>query len=272
MLEKINETVSFLKKQIDFSPEILIILGSGLGGLTDKIIKQAEIPYSVIPHFPISTVMGHGNHLILGELSGKKVAALQGRFHYYEGYTMQQITFPVRALKCMGAGMLIVSNACGGVNPDFRVGDLMIIEDHINLMGNNPLIGPNDDQMGPRFPDMSEPYDKRYIQIARSLAEKAGYRCHVGVYAAVTGPCFETRAEYRFIRTIGADAVGMSTVPEVIVARHMNMTCFGISIVTDIGGSDHLEVITHEEVIKVAKEGETKISYIVSELLKQLPA
>lgn len=269
MLEKINETVSYLKSKTAFTPEVAIILGSGLGGLADKINKQFEIPYTEIPHFPVSTVKGHGSKLILGELSGKKVAALQGRFHFYEGYTMQELSFPVRVLKYFGANLLIVSNASGGVNPNFRVGDLMIIDDQINLMGVNPLIGSNDDRLGPRFPDMSEPYDKTLIKKAKAIADDAGYRCHIGVYSAVTGPCFETRAEYRYIRTIGADAVGMSTVPEVIVARHMNMPCFGISIITDIGGGEQLEVITHEEVLKVAQEAEKKVSSIVTELLKQ---
>lgn len=270
MLEKINETVSWLKTKTSFTPEVAIILGSGLGGLADKINKQFEIPYTEIPNFPVSTVKGHGSKLILGELSGKKVAALQGRFHFYEGYTMQELSFPVRVLRYFGANLLIVSNASGGVNPNYRVGDLMIIDDQINLMGINPLIGPNDEKLGPRFPDMSEPYDKALIKKAKAIADDSGYRCHIGIYSAVTGPCFETRAEYRYIRTIGADAVGMSTVPEVIVARHMGMPCFGISIITDIGGGEQLEVITHEEVLKVAQEAEKKVSSIVTELLKQI--
>ncbi|MCC6383814.1 MAG: purine-nucleoside phosphorylase [Bacteroidia bacterium] len=267
MLKEINETTDFLRKRTNFKPEYAIVLGSGLGGLADKVKKEFEIPYNEILNFPVSTVKGHGSKLILGELNGRKIAALQGRFHFYEGYSMQELSFPIRVLKLFGAEKLIVSNACGGVNPQYKIGDLMIIEDHINLMGSNPLIGFNNDKLGPRFPDMSLPYDKTLIQKAKQIANQKQFRCHIGVYAAVTGPCFETRAEYKYIRIIGADAVGMSTVPEVIVARHMGMPCFGISIITDIGGGDQLEAITHEDVLKVARTAEEKVTALVTELI-----
>lgn len=267
MKEKVNETVSYISNRTGFRPEIGIILGSGLGGLTDHIEIEHTIPYSDIPNFPVSTVKGHGSNLIMGNLAGKKVVAMQGRFHFYEGYSMEQVGFPVRVLKHLGIDKLILSNASGGVNPDYKVGDLMILDDHINLMGVNPLIGPNVDEWGLRFPDMSAPFDKGMIKKGLEIAARHKFRCHSGVYAAVTGPCFETRAEYKYIRTIGADAVGMSTVPEVITARHMNLTCFAISIITDLGGSDEPEVITHEEVLRVAGEAEIKMTTLLMELL-----
>lgn len=270
MLERINETVEFLKAKTGFEPEVGIILGSGLGGLAAKIEIMHELPYASIKNFPVSTVHGHGSKLILGKLSGKKVIAMQGRFHFYEGYGMQEVGFPVRVMKQLGIKTLLLSNASGGVNPDFKVGDLMILRDHINLMGVNPLIGKNDDRLGPRFPDMSMPYDKKFIETALTIARKLGIRCHTGVYAAVTGPCFETPAEYKYIKAIGADAVGMSTVPETIVARHMNLPVFAASIITDMGGGDHIEVITHEEVLKVATAAEEKLTRIVSELILTL--
>lgn len=268
MLKKIKETADFILNKTGFHPEAGIILGSGLGGLVNHINVEHTIPYSDIPGFPVSTVKGHGSNLILGELSGVKVVAMQGRFHYYEGYSMQEVAFPVRVLKFLGIKTLFLSNASGGVNQNFKVGDLMIIDDHINLMGLNPLIGQNQDELGPRFPDMSAPYDKEFIRKAMNIAGKHHFRCHIGVYAAVTGPCYETRAEYKYIRTIGADAVGMSTVPEVIVARHMNLPCFAISIITDLGGSDEPEYITHEEVVRVANEAEGRMTVLIKELLK----
>lgn len=267
MTNKVNETASYIISKTGFKPEYGIILGSGLGGLVNKINIAHTLDYSEIPNFPVSTVKGHGSRMILGELGGKKVVAMQGRFHFYEGYSMQEVGFPVRVLKALGISCLVLSNASGGVNPGYKVGDLMILDDHINLMGVNPLIGPNDDSLGPRFPDMSAPYDKEMIKKGMAIANKHGFRCHTGVYAAVTGPCFETRAEYKYIRIIGADTVGMSTVPEVITARHMGLPCFAISIITDLGGSDEPEVITHEEVLRVAGEAEVKMTTLIIELL-----
>lgn len=230
MLEKIKETTQFIQRQIAFQPEIGIILGTGLGGLVSEMEILHQIKYKDIPNFPVSTVEGHHGNLIFGKLANKKVVAMQGRFHYYEGYSMQEITLPVRVLKMLGINQLIVSNASGGMNPDFEVGDLMIINDHINLFGTNPLIGKNYEEFGPRFPDMSQAYDHNLIKIAVGLAKEMNIDIKQGVYAGVTGPTFETPAEYNYIRSIGADAVGMSTVPEVIVARHMNLTCFAISL------------------------------------------
>jgi purine-nucleoside phosphorylase len=267
MLEKIKETAQFISEKTNFKPDVGIILGSGLGGLVSKIDTAHSLSYSEIKNFPVSTVKGHGSKLIFGTLNGVKIVAMQGRFHFYEGYSMQDVTFPVRVLKFLGIKKLVLSNAAGGMNSKFKVGDLMIIDDHINLMGVNPLIGKNMDELGQRFPDMSEPYDKLMINQAKEIAAENNFRCHVGVYAAVTGPTFETRAEYKYIHTIGADAVGMSTVPEVIVARHMSLPCFGISIITDMGGSDNPEIITHEEVLKVAAEAEIKMTKLISELI-----
>jgi purine-nucleoside phosphorylase len=213
-------------------------------------------------------VAGHGGNLLFGMLGGRKVVALQGRFHYYEGYAMQQVVFPVRVLKHLGITSLILSNAAGGVNPAFAVGDLMIIEDHINLMGANPLTGRNDDSLGPRFPDMREPYDREWIIRARRIADKLKIRCHTGVYAAVTGPCYETRAEYRYVHTLGADAVGMSTVPEAIAARHMGLKCFAVSVITDLGGQETAEEVSHEEVVKVASEAGERLTGLIIELIK----
>ncbi len=269
MLEQINETVHFLKEKTNFTPETGIVLGSGLGGLADKIEKAFVIPYREIKNFPVSTVKGHGGNLIFGMLGGKKVVAMQGRFHYYEGYPMQVITFPIRVMRYLAIQQLILSNASGGVNPSYRVGDLMIVDDHINLMGDNPLTGRNEDLLGPRFPDMSAPYNKELIVKAKKIADRFKYRCFIGVYAAVTGPCYETRAEYRYVHTIGADAVGMSTVPEAIVARHMNLPCFAISVITDIGGGDHTEPVSHDEVVKVASEAEHKMTHIITTLIAE---
>jgi len=268
MLKKISQTASFIESKTGFKPDVGIILGSGLGGLVDEIKTEHILDYSSIPGFPVSTVKGHGSRLFLGTLGKTKVAVMQGRFHFYEGYTMEDVAFPVRVLRKMGINTLILSNASGGVNPEYRVGDLMILDDHINLFPGNPLIGRNPDEMGPRFPDMSEPYDKKLIRDAMAIARKHGFRCHTGVYAGVSGPCFETRAEYRYIRTIGADCVGMSTVPEVIAARHMNLPCFAISIITDMGGGETVETITHEEVLKVAAEAGVKMTSIIREMLE----
>lgn len=270
MLEKINETTSFIRKQTDFRPDFGIVLGSGLGGLVKEISIQQVLDYSSIPNFPVSTVKGHSGKLIFGTLGGKKVIALQGRFHYYEGYSMEEVTFPIRVMKALGVKRLVLSNASGGMNPAFQVGDVVIINDHINLMPSNPLIGKNFDELGPRFPDMSEPYDKTMIALAKKIADRNKIRSHIGVYAGVPGPCFETPAEYRYIRTIGADLVGMSTVPEVIAARHGNLPCFAISIVTDLGGFDEAQKVSHEEVLKVATAAEGKMTTIIKEMISEL--
>jgi len=270
MLDNIKRTASYIKEKTDFSPEFGIVLGSGLGGLVNEIEILHALPYASIPGFPVSTVKGHGGKLILGNLGGKKVIALQGRFHFYEGYTMQEVTFPIRVFKELGISRLILSNAAGGMNPEFQVGDLVIINDHINLMADNPLIGKNFDELGPRFPDMSEPYDPEMIAVAKEIAAKHKFRTHTGVYAAVSGPCFETPAEYRYIRAIGADLVGMSTVPEVIAARHGGTPCFAVSIVTDLGGFETAQKVSHEEVLEVATAAEKKLTTIIREMLARL--
>lgn len=267
MLETIKQTADFILKTTNFKPEVGIILGSGLGGLTKQIKVEHELNYADIPGFPVSTVKGHGSKLFLGTINNTKVVVMQGRFHYYEGYTMEQVTFPVRVLKYLGITKLFLSNAAGGMNTNFKIGDLMILDDHINLFPNNPLIGKNIDELGPRFPDMSAPYDAELIKQAKAIADAKGFTCHIGVYAGLTGPTFETRAEYKYLRIIGADAVGMSTVPEVIVARHMGLKCFAMSIITDLGGMDLVETVTHEEVLKVAGEAEIKMTAIVVEML-----
>ncbi|MBS1652599.1 MAG: purine-nucleoside phosphorylase [Bacteroidetes bacterium] len=271
MLQEIEFTTkNILNKTNNFNPQFGIILGTGLGGLVNEIKAHYTIPYSEIPNFPVSTVRGHGGKLIFGELGGKKVIAMQGRFHYYEGYTMQQITFPVRVMKALGVKTLIVSNASGGMNPSYEVGEIMIINDHINLFPTNPLIGPNDEQFGPRFVDMSEPYKKEYITLAKAIAAEHGIKVSEGVYAGLTGPCFETPAEYRYLWRIGADVVGMSTVPEVIVAKHSNMNCFGISIVTDLGVEGKVFNVSHDEVLEVAKRQEPKMSKLVKEFVNKV--
>lgn len=271
MLEEINYTTkNILEKNRHFHPEIGIILGTGLGGLIREIQAHSEIPYKDIPHFPQSTVKGHSGKLIFGTIGNKKVMAMQGRFHYYEGYSMKQITFPVRVMKAMGVHTLIVSNASGGMNPEFEVGEIMIISDHINLFPDNPLIGKNEDELGPRFLDMSEPYSKKLREKAKEIAAKANIRVKEGVYAGLSGPCFETPAEYRYLWRMGADAVGMSTVPEVIVARHAGMEVFGLSIITDLGVEGKVFNVSHEEVLEVAMKQEPKASHLVRELILQL--
>ena len=269
MLEQIKQTADWLFNKTKIKPEVGIILGSGLGGMVNEIDIIHSLSYADIPNFPVSTVAGHGSKLLFGKLGDTTVMVMQGRFHYYEGYTMQELTFPVRVMKFMGVERLILSNASGGVNLNFKVGDLMIIDDHINLMGTNPLIGRNYEELGPRFPDMSEPYDKEMIRKAVTIAAGMKIRCHVGVYAAVTGPVFETRAEYKYIKTIGADCVGMSTVPETIVAHHMKLPVFAISIITDMGGHDEPEVITHEEVLRVANAAELTMTTLIKKLLSK---
>jgi purine-nucleoside phosphorylase len=269
MLEKIEQTTDFIQKKVNWKPEVGIILGTGLGDLASEIDIELAIPYVEIPNFPVSTVHGHQGRLIFGELSGKKIVAMQGRFHYYEGYTMQEVTFPIRVMKMLGIELLIVSNASGGLNADFAVGDLMLIRDHINLMP-NPLIGRNDDRLGPRFPDMSQAYDPDILKKAHVIAARNGIKVHEGVYAAVTGPTFETPSEYYYIHTIGADAVGMSTVPEVIVARHSKMKVFAVSVVSDLGVKGKIMEISHEEVIDAAAAAQPKMTLIIKELLKEL--
>jgi len=271
--EQVDEAVAYIRKHTKMRPEIGIILGTGLGGLVKEIRKEIVLDYEEIPHFPLSTVESHHGKLIFGSLSGKKVVAMQGRFHFYEGYTMQQVTFPVRVMsKNIGLGVktLITSNAVGGMNPDFRKGDLMLITDHINLQGDNPLIGPNDNDMGPRFPDMSEPYTHRLMDLAHEVAADLKIDLRHGVLVAVQGPNLETRAEYRFLRNTGADAVGMSTVPEVIVAVHMGMNVLSFSIITDECFPDTLKPVSVEEVIAVANSAEPKLTKVMKEVVKRM--
>jgi purine-nucleoside phosphorylase len=270
MLDQIKESADFLKKNYDSKAKVGIILGTGLGGLVKEFDIQETISYGDIPNFPVSTVEGHKGRLIFGNIDGTEIVAMQGRFHYYEGYSMQKVTFPVRVMKAMGINHLFVSNASGGLNPDFVVGDIMVITDHINMFGDNPLIGKNIDTLGPRFPDMSEPYNKELVEKAFKIAEKHAIKLQRGVYVGTSGPTFETPAEYRFFRTIGGDAVGMSTIPEVIVARHAGMTCFGISIITDSGVPGHIVEISHEEVQQVASEAEPKMTRIIADLVASI--
>jgi purine-nucleoside phosphorylase len=270
MLEKISQTTTFITQQTRFRPEVGIVLGSGLGGLVNEIDVEHALDYASIPNFPVSTVKGHSGKLIFGTLGGRKVVAMQGRFHYYEGYSMQEVTFPIRVLQQLGIGLLILSNASGGMNPGYRVGDIVILRDHINLMPHNPLIGKNDERLGPRFPEMSEAYDARLVDLALEIAAGLQVKAHAGVYAGLSGPCFETPAEYRYLRAIGADIVGMSTVPEVIVARHGGLKCFAASVVTDLGGFDVAEKVSHEEVLRVATRAESKLTAIVRELLTRI--
>jgi purine-nucleoside phosphorylase len=268
--QHMQEAVEVIRLTTQSSPTVGIILGTGLGELADHIELECAIPYENIPHFPLSTVESHRGRLLFGRLAGRPVVAMQGRFHYYEGYTLQQVTFPVRVLYALGVRQLIVSNAAGGLNPLFRRGDLMIIVDHINLMGDNPLVGPNDDTLGPRFPDMSEPYSQRLIALAEEIALELRLKVQKGVYVALTGPSLETRAEYRFLRLIGADAVGMSTVPEVIVARHMNMEVFGLSIITDECFPDALQPLSLEDVLEAARQAEPKMTRLITELVARM--
>ena len=268
--EMVQEAVAAIRRRWDKTADVGIVLGTGLGGLAKHIEEEAVVPYEELPHFARSTVETHAGRLILGTLEGKSVVAMQGRFHYYEGFTPKQITFPIRVMKALGAETLVVSNACGGMNPLFKAGDVMLIEDHINLLGINPLIGPNDERLGPRFPDMIEPYSKTLIEKARQVALENGIDVQRGVYVAVAGPNLETRAEYRFLRAIGADAVGMSTVPEVIVAVHSGMKVLGISIITDMGLADALEPANIERIINNAMNAEPKMIAIIRGVLGSL--
>ncbi len=270
LLEKIKETLSVIHEKTEDDFSVGIILGTGLGGLVKEINIEHEIDYADLPHFPLSTVESHQGRLIFGKINGKKVVAMQGRFHFYEGYTMQQITYPVRIMKFLGVKTLLVSNACGGMNPDYRKGDLMLMVDHINFIGDNPLIGKNEDELGPRFPDMSEPYNLELIDIAEKVALENQIKVHKGVYVAVPGPNLETKAEYRFLRQIGADVVGMSTIPENIVANHMGMKVLGISIITDECFPDNLKSVDVNEIIAAAMKAEPKMTLIMKEVIKRL--
>ena len=268
--KKIDESVDFIRTKVKSQTSLGIILGTGLGALADDIKDKTVLDYGDIPHFPLSTVESHHGKLIFGKLGGKDVVAMQGRFHFYEGYSMEQITHPVRVMKFMGAKTLIVSNAAGGLNPNFRKGDIMIIVDHINLLGGNPLIGPNDESIGPRFPDMSEPYSSELVKLAMQAALDNGIRVERGVFAAMTGPSLETRAEYRFLRMIGADAVGMSTVPEDIVAVHMGMRVCGFSVITDECFPDSLVPAQVEDIIRVANGAQPKLTKLMKAVIERI--
>lgn len=268
MLQKIQETADFIKSKISTNPKSGIILGTGLGNLVTHITDKTEIPYETIPNFPVSTVEGHSGKLIFGQLGGVDVVAMQGRFHYYEGYDMKAVTFPVRVMKALGIENLFVSNASGGVHPDFEIGDLMIITDHINLFPEHPLRGKNFSELGPRFPDMSDAYSKEFIVKAKQIAAAHHIKVVEGVYVGTTGPTFETPAEYRYFRTIGGDAVGMSTVPEVIVANHAGMNVFGMSIITDLGVPGKIVEVTHQEVQEIGNRVQPLMTLIMTELIK----
>lgn len=270
ILQQLDDTLSALKSKLAHTPEVGIILGTGLGGLAKEIEIAVTVDYQEVPHFVQSTVETHHGKLHFGTLGGKQVIAMQGRFHYYEGYTMQEITYPVRVMKALGCRAMLVSNACGCVNPLYKAGDLMIMDDHINLLGDNPLIGPNEDKLGPRFPDMSEPYSRRLIGIAEEVAMDLRIKVQRGTYVAVAGPNLETRAEYRMLRTMGADVVGMSTVPEVIIANHCGMEVFGMSIITDEGFADCLKPAVIEHILRNAAEAEPKMTKIMTGLIERL--
>lgn len=268
--ERRDEALEYISEQTGLRPDYLIILGTGLGALTDSIEIKDTVSYEDIPHMPVSTAPSHEGQLLFGNLAGKKVVAMQGRFHYYEGYSMQQIAFPIRVLKALSAQTMFVSNACGGLNTNYRRGDIMLIKDHINLLGDNPLIGPNDDELGPRFPDMSEPYTQSLIKLVRQTALDNSIRMHEGVYLALSGPTMETRAEYRFLKMIGADVVGMSTVPEVITAVHMGMQVMGISVITDECFPDALEPVDIDKVVAAAETAQPKMTKVITETLERL--
>jgi purine-nucleoside phosphorylase len=271
LYDQIEEATRAIRARWDGKPRAGIILGTGLGGLVADIETDAVIPYADLPHFPQSTVKSHAGRLVCGRLGGKSVVAMEGRFHFYEGYSLKQITLPVRVFKALGCDTLVVSNACGGMNLQFAKGDVMVIEDHINLMGDNPLIGKNDDRLGDRFPDMCYPYDRELIALARRVALEEKIVCHQGLFVAVPGPNLETRAEYRFLRGIGADAVGMSTVPEVIVGVHGKMRNLGLSVVTDVCLPDALAPVNLEEIIAVANAAEKKLRVLVRRVVGELP-
>jgi len=270
LYDQIQEAKRAIRTRWDGQAKVGIILGTGLGGLVEEIEAQAALPYEEIPYFPQPTVKSHAGRFVCGRLAGKTVVAMEGRFHYYEGYSLQQITLPVRVMQALGCQVLVVSNACGGMNPQFDKGDLMLIEDHINLIGDNPLIGKNDDRLGPRFPDMCQPYDRELIRLAQRVALEEQIACHKGVFVAVPGPNLETRAEYRFLRGIGADVVGMSTVPEVIVAVHCGLRVLGLSVVTDLCLPDALEPVVLEDIIATANAAEKKLRVLVRRTIGEL--
>ncbi len=269
MWEKVQQTVSFLKEKTGYTPDFGIILGSGLGDFVHDIEIEFKIPYEDIPNFPVSTVEGHKGYLIFGKIQNIPVVAMQGRFHYYEGYSMEEVTFPVRIMKYLGIKTLVVSNASGGVNPTYQVGDVVIITDHINMFPEHPLRGKNDKRFGPRFVNMGEPYNRKLIAKAKQIAQELNIEVRQGVYYGLQGPTFETLSEYKMVKIVGADCVGMSTVPEVIVARHMDLDCFGISIISDIGSEEEMENISHEEVLKAVKIAEPKARKLIKELILQ---
>lgn len=267
MWEQVQETVSYIKERIDFTPEYGVILGSGLGSFTDEMKVEYTLPYNEIPNFPVSTVQGHKGALVFGTIGNKKVVAMQGRFHFYEGYSMTEVTFPVRVMNFLGVEKLVVSNASGGVNPSYKVGSIVMITDHINMTPEHPLRGKNDERFGPRFVNMSEPYSRKMIAKATELAKELNIEVHEGIYLGLQGPTFETLAEYKMVKILGADCVGMSTVPEVIVARHMDLETFGISVITDIGNEESIGTISHDEVLEAAKEAEPKVRSLIKELI-----
>ncbi len=267
MWNKVQQTVNHIKTINDYNPEFGIILGSGLGGFTKDIDIEFSLPYHEIPNFPVSTVVGHKGALVFGKVGAKRVVAMQGRFHFYEGYSMTDVTFPVRVMKMLGVSKLIVSNASGGVNPNYKVGTIVIIKDHINMMPEHPLRGANDERFGPRFVNMSEPYSRKMISMAKAIATDLNISVQDGVYLGLQGPTFETLAEYRMVKALGGDCVGMSTVPEVIVARHMDLEVFGISVITDMGDAENIEDVNHSEVLKAAQKAEPDVRKLIKELI-----
>ncbi len=267
MWEQVQETVSFIKEKTNFTPEYGVILGSGLGSFTDDIRIEFTLPYGEIPNFPVSTVQGHKGALVFGTIGDKKVVAMQGRFHFYEGYSMKEVTFPVRVMKYLGVEKLIVSNASGGVNPNYEVGSIVLLKDQINMMPEHPLRGKNDERFGPRFLNMSEPFSNNMISVAKALAKNLNIKVQDGIYLGLQGPTFETLAEYKMVKILGADCVGMSTVPEVIVARHMDMECFGLSVITDMGNEENIETVSHEEVLEAARKAEPNVRSLIKELI-----
>ncbi len=269
MWEKVQQTVNYLKERTNYTPEFGVILGSGLGSFIFDIEIEHKIPYNEIPNFPVSTVEGHKGNLIFGKIGTKTVVAMQGRFHYYEGYSMQEVTFPIRVMKYLGIQTLVVSNASGGVNPSYKVGDLVIIYDHINMFPEHPLRGKNDERFGPRFVNMGEPYNRKLIAKTKQIAKEENILVKDGIYYGLQGPTFETLAEYKMVGILGADCVGMSTVPEVIVARHMDLDCFGISVISDMGTEDEMDKISHEEVLKAVKKAEPNARKLIKELILQ---
>jgi purine-nucleoside phosphorylase len=270
LITQLQETITYINSRVKTKANVGIVLGSGLGNLAEVITIDESIDYTDIPHFPVSTVKGHGGRLLFGELAGIKVVVMSGRFHFYEGYTAQQVVYPIRVMKLLGLEYLLLSNAAGAVNPNYKVGDLMILKDHISFFTTNPLLGKNEETLGTRFPDMSEPYNFQLIEKAKAIAASKNIQVHEGVYTAVTGPTFETHAEYKLIKTIGSDVVGMSTVQETIAAVHCGLKVFAVSVVTDLGIREDNNIITHEEVLQAAKEAEPKLTTLFTELVKQL--